>query len=69
MPKKNTKITKTESEMDFGEITEALLKVIARDDSLQEQFATAIGVNLDTFQDYLDRVQFPVVGSKNHLEI
>lgn len=56
-------------EKDFAEITENLLKLIARDDGLQEQIAKGLDMELDEFQDYLDRVEFPVVGEKNKHEV
>ena len=41
------------------EISDALLKVICRaDEEFQEQLATGIGVGLDTFKEYLDKVDF-----------
>lgn len=41
------------------EITEALLKVMCRaDEEFQEQLATGIGVSLETFKEYLDKVDF-----------
>jgi hypothetical protein len=55
--------------INFAEITENLLKLIACDDSLQEQIAKALDIELDEFQDYLDRVEFPVVGEKNKHEL
>jgi len=59
-----------EKTMCFGEITEQLLKTIARsDEEFQQQLANGIGIELDEFQDYLDRVEFPVVGEKNKHEV
>ena len=56
--------------MSFGEITEQLLTTIARsDEEFQQQIANGIGIELDELQDYLDRVEFPVVGEKNKHEV
>jgi hypothetical protein len=53
------------NEPNYAEITEALLKTIARsDEEFQGQIAAGVGVDLETFQDYLDNVEFPVVGRK-----
>ena len=56
--------------MPFGEVTERLLKLIARsDDEFQCQIASGIGISLEELRDYLDRVEFPVVGEKNKHEV
>lgn len=52
-------------EKDFAQITEELLRIIARDDELTEQFAKSLGISVEEFGDYLDRVEFPVVGEKD----
>ncbi|HOS16048.1 MAG TPA: hypothetical protein PKX15_03390 [Bacteroidales bacterium] len=57
------------NDKEFAEITEALLKTIARNDELTEQLASALGLELDEFEDYLDRVEFPVVGAKNKHDV
>lgn len=57
------------NDKEFGEITEALLRTIARNDELTEQLASALGLELDEFADYLDRVKFLVVGSKNKHDV
>lgn len=54
------------TQKDFAAITEDLLRTIARsDEEFQQQLANGIGVDLEEFQDYLDRVEFPAVGEKN----
>ena len=57
------------NDKEFAEITEALLKTIARNDELTEQLASALGLELDEFEDYLDRVEFPEVGEKNKHDV
>lgn len=65
MAKNTTKNTEAEPAMDFGEITERIITTIARDQGLIGQFAVALDIDEDVLNDYLDRVQFPVVGSKD----
>jgi hypothetical protein len=50
--------------MDYQQITEALLRTIARDEKLIDQFAKAVGIEREEFEDYLDNVEFPVIGRK-----
>lgn len=52
-------------EQNFAEITEGILRIIGKDEGLQEQFAKGLGIEVEQLQDYLDRVEFPVVGEKN----
>jgi hypothetical protein len=47
------------NDTDCQDITNALLKVICKaDEEFQEQLANGIGVSLETFQEYLDKVDF-----------
>jgi hypothetical protein len=56
--------------MNDTEITEGILKIIARgDDDFQEQFAKSLGIELEEFQDYLDNVIVPEMTRKNRLDI
>ncbi len=50
--------------MDYQQITEALLRTIAHDKKLIDQFAKAIGIEREEFEDYIDNVEFPVIGRK-----
>jgi predicted solute-binding protein len=50
--------------MDYAQITEKLLQTIARDDELLEQFAKALDIQREEFEDYLDNVKFAAVGHK-----
>ena len=54
------------NDKDMVDITEALLKVIARsDEEFQEQLATGIGISLETFSEYLDNVDVSGVEFKS----
>lgn len=52
-------------ERDFAWITEELLNIIGRNDKFQERLAYSIGISLEEFQDYIDTVDFPVIGKKD----
>lgn len=65
MANNTTKTPEAETEMDFGEITERIITAIASDRGLIGQFAVALDIEEDVLNDYLDRVQFPVVGAKD----
>lgn len=51
-------------ETNYAEITENLLRIIAKDNALMEQFANGLEIDLETFEDYIDNVEFPIVGRK-----
>ena len=56
--------------MNDQEITEGLLRLIGRaDDEFQEQIADGIGCSFDELLDYIDYVEFPVIGRKNKQDI
>lgn len=56
----------TDTEKDYGEILEALLKSIARgDEEFQQTCANCAGVSLEVFQDFLDNAEFPVIGKRD----
>jgi hypothetical protein len=52
--------------MNDQDITEKLLRLIGRaDDEFQEQIADGIGCSLEELLDYIDYVEFPMIGRKN----
>jgi hypothetical protein len=43
------------------EIIEGILRIIARDDVLTEQFAGSIGMSTEEFSEWIDKVQVPEI--------
>ena len=56
-------------DLDFGEITENLLKTIARNEELSSILATTLGLSDDEFGLYIDTVEFPVIGRKTKTDL
>lgn len=69
MPKNTIVNTIVNVEPDFGDITERIIRTIARDEGLAGQFSVALGIDEDVLNDYLDRVEFPVVGAKDKTSV
>jgi hypothetical protein len=51
--------------MNDNEIIDKILKIIGRDDELMTQFSTAIGIDEEDLGDFIDNVEFPIIGRKN----
>lgn len=50
---------------DYNTITEGILRLIGRDEGLLEQFAKGLGITTDELGEYIDTVEFPVIGKKD----
>ena len=47
------------------QIIDGILRIIGRDTELTEQFANGLGIDVDTLNDFIDTVEFPVIGRKD----